>query len=121
MAVKSVLAFCGTGSIGIALWQRSQCWVSVGRAVLALHYGSEVGVGFLWDGQYWHCTMAVKSVLISVGRAVLALHYGSEVGVGFLWDGQYWRYTMAVKSVVGFCGMGRIRVGTKTARQTKKE
>ena len=47
----------------------------MGRAVLALHYGSEVGVGFLWDGQYWHCTMAVKSVLVSVGRAVLALHY----------------------------------------------
>ena len=35
----------------------------MGRAVFAFYYGSEAGVAFLWDGQYWHCTMAVKSVL----------------------------------------------------------
>ena len=58
-----MLGLRGTGSIHIALWQRNQWSVSVGRAVFALHYNSEVSVGFLWDGQYSHYTMAVKSVV----------------------------------------------------------
>ena len=58
-----MLGLRGTGSIHIALWQRSKCWVYVGRAVFTLHYGREVSVGFLWDGQYSHYTMAVKSVV----------------------------------------------------------
>ena len=116
MADKSVLGLRGTGSIHIALWQRSQWWVSVGRAVFALHYGSEVSVGFTRDGQYSHGTMAEKSVVglrgtgsihialwqrsqcwVYVGQAVFTLHYGREASVGFTWDGQYSHCTMAEK------------------------
>ena len=35
----------------------------MGRAVFALHYGSEVTVAFIGDRQYSHYIIAVKSVL----------------------------------------------------------
>ena len=61
----------------------------MGWVVFALHYGSEVSGGFLWDGQYSHYIKAVKSVLgfCGMGWALFALHYSSEVSVGVLWDG----------------------------------
>ena len=94
----------------------------MGRAVFALHCGSEVTVAFIGDRQYSHYIIAVNSVLgfcgmgwDGMGRAVFALHYNSEVSVGFLWDGMGWavfalHYNSEVSVGVLWDGMGSIRI-----------
>ena len=45
----------------------------MGWVVFALHYNSEVSVGFLWDGQYSHYTMAAKSVVGFCGMGSIGI------------------------------------------------